>query len=323
MNAFFHMIIYYFIVLNRDDVMKRELEYYYGIREVEIHYKDGKYYIIKDSNKYIFKPCYRDYREIVEINTLIDSNLSIPFHSIILNRSNELITVIDNVPYILLKLKIEDERFIDFNDLIKYSKKKIYFEQLNLKSIIRVNWSLLWSKKIDYFEYQMKHLKEKYKILSSSIDFYIGLGENGISYVNEILSKNINNNISVCVSHRRLLYKTTITEFFDPTELIIDYKARDVCEYLKSLFLFGECDFEYLDNFFRSLSFDRVDFEMLFGRLLFPSFYFDIYEDIINGKRDEKDILKVISKSCDYITFLKKIYDIIYKIYPIKKIDWL
>ena len=303
--------------------MKRELEYYYGLHEIEIHYKDSVYYIVKGNTKYIFKPCYRDYEEIVEIFKLVENNLDIPFHSIMLNRNNGLITIIDNVPYILLRLNIEDDRFIDFNDLIEYSKNNFYFERLDLKKIIRVNWSLLWSEKIDYFEYQLKHLKDKYKILSSSIDFYIGLGENGISYINEVLSKNINIKPNISVSHRRLLYKTTITEFFDPTELIIDYKARDACEYLKSLFLFGECDFEYLNSFFRKLSFERVDFEMMFGRLLFPSFYFDVYEEVINGKRKEKDILKVISKSCDYITFLKKIYDIIYKIYPIKKIDWL
>ena len=62
---------------------------------------------------------------------------------------------------------------------------------------------------------------------------------------------------------------------------------------------------------------------MLFGRLLFPSFYFDVYENIINDKVDEKEIIIVINKSNSYILFLKNIYNTIYKIYPIKKIDYI
>ena len=239
-----------------------------------------------------------------------------------INRDNRLVTVINNTSYILLKIQVDDIRLIDFYDLIEFNNKNIIYEGLDLKKIYRTNWIDLWSRKLDYFEYQMEHLKDKYKILSTSINFFIGLGENAISYINQILNEE-RIDAFISIVHRRVLYNMSITDFYDPTEIIIDYKVRDISEYLKSLFLCGEVDYDYLDSFFRKLNFNKIDFEMLFGRLLFPSFYFDLYENIINKEVSEKDIYMIINKSNDYILFLKKIYNIIYKIYPIKKIDWI
>ena len=302
--------------------MKQELEYYYGLTDLEIHHKDSEYIIYRKKDIYIFKPCYRNYEELVEIYNLVEYNYNLLFHRILLNRDNKLVTYINNVSYILLKLQVKDSRFIDFSDLLEFNNKNIIYDELGFKKIYRTDWVNLWSRKIDYFEYQMIHIKDKYKILSSSIDFFIGLAENAISYINQTLIEERNNS-SISIVHRRVLYNMSVTDFYDPTEVIIDYKVRDVAEYLKSLFLYGEVDYIYLENFFRQLNFTKTDFEMLFGRLLFPSFYFDVYENIINDKVDEKEIITVINKSNSYILFLKNIYNTIYKIYPIKKIDYI
>ncbi len=302
--------------------MKQELEYYYGLIDIEVHHKEKEYTIYKGNDKYIFKPCYRNYEELVEIYKILDNNYNLLFSRIMINRDNRLVTIINNTSYILLKIQVDDIRLIDFYDLIEFNNKNIIYEGLDLKKIYRTNWIDLWSRKLDYFEYQMEHLKDKYKILSTSINFFIGLGENAISYINQILNEE-RIDAFISIVHRRVLYNMSITDFYDPTEIIIDYKVRDISEYLKSLFLCGEVDYDYLDSFFRKLNFNKIDFEMLFGRLLFPSFYFDLYENIINKEVSEKDIYMIINKSNDYILFLKKIYNIIYKIYPIKKIDWI
>ncbi len=301
--------------------MKNELYYYYGLEDIQVHHKNKKYYIYKKKNKYILKPCYRKYEELMEIFTLIEYQNNYKFHKIILNRNNSIITIINNVPYILLKLEIKDDRFIDFNDILKINNSRINLNNLKLKNIYRTNWVDLWSNKIDYFEYQLQHIRDKYKNISLSINFYIGLSENAISYINQVLS--LSRNINISIGHRRLHYETTLIDFYDPTTIIIDYKARDISEYLKSLFLMKELDYIYIENFLRKLSWQKEDYELLFGRLLFPSFYFDIYEDIINNKKQEKDILKIISRSEEYIKFLKKIFLIIYRIQPIKKVDWI
>ena len=59
------------------------------------------------------------------------------------------------------------------------------------------------------------------------------------------------------------------------------------------------------------------------ARLLFPSFYFDIYEDIVNGYTKEKEIIKILNRTDEYQEFLKYIYNYINKKKPIIKIDWL
>ena len=143
--------------------MKQELEYYYGLVDIEVHYKDKEYIIYKGHDKYIFKPCYRNYDELVEIYKLLDNNYNLLFSRIMINRDNRLVTVINNTSYILLKIQVDDIRLIDFSDLLEFNNKNIIYEGLDLKKIYRTNWIDLWSRKLDYFEYQMIHIKDKYK----------------------------------------------------------------------------------------------------------------------------------------------------------------
>ena len=59
------------------------------------------------------------------------------------------------------------------------------------------------------------------------------------------------------------------------------------------------------------------------ARVLFPSFYFDVYESIINGYIKEKEIEKILVRAKDYESYLSKIYILINKNQSIFKIDWL
>jgi hypothetical protein len=62
---------------------------------------------------------------------------------------------------------------------------------------------------------------------------------------------------------------------------------------------------------------------MLFARLLFPTYYFDIYEDVMNKSRNEDDLIKIIEKVEEYEKFLKKTYFEISKYAQLQKINWL
>ena len=63
---------------------------------------------------------------------------------------------------------------------------------------------------------------------------------------------------------------------------------------------------------------------MLYGRLLYPSYYFDAYEEIMNNKDcDEKRIINIISKVHSYEVFLKDAYYEISKYTNLEHIDWL
>ena len=62
---------------------------------------------------------------------------------------------------------------------------------------------------------------------------------------------------------------------------------------------------------------------MLYARLLYPSYYFDIYEDIMNNNGDEERLLPIIKKVNEYEDFLKKAYTEISKYTNLEKVDWL
>ena len=57
--------------------------------------------------------------------------------------------------------------------------------------------------------------------------------------------------------------------------------------------------------------------------MLYPSFYFDKYEQIMSGNTKETELYKVIDRADEYEVFLKKMY--LYLNYYIKMpdIDWL
>ncbi|NLM96471.1 MAG: hypothetical protein GX175_02475, partial [Halanaerobiaceae bacterium] len=68
---------------------------------------------------------------------------------------------------------------------------------------------------------------------------------------------------------------------------------------------------------------NTYDCMLFFTRLLFPTFYFDIYEDIINNGEDEKELLRIINRVNDYEEFLRKIYTYLKTITTIPDIEWL
>ena len=68
---------------------------------------------------------------------------------------------------------------------------------------------------------------------------------------------------------------------------------------------------------------DNYEANMLYARLLYPSYYFDKYESIIEDKEDEDDLLDIINKINEYELFIKDIYIILSKNYKIEKVEWL
>ena len=59
------------------------------------------------------------------------------------------------------------------------------------------------------------------------------------------------------------------------------------------------------------------------GRMLYPSFYFDICEKIINEREEESKLVPIIKRSKEYEEYVDKIFTIINEKSKIKNIDWL
>lgn len=284
--------------------MKNILEFFYQIVLNDEINQQG--YFFYNNNLFELKEYKRSQEEIKGLvilnNYMLINNIKI--NRIILNINNEPLSFYNNKYYVLLKI---DYRNVYNNCYNSYRSPNIR----ELDILKRNSWSNLWSIKIDYIEYQVSHLIHKYPILYKTVNYYIGLSENAIMAFNML-----NVHEELYISHRRL------NDVFDPTELVIDYKVRDISEYIKNTFFYKENSYDEIINYIRTLRLEKMDYMLLYIRLLFPSYYFDMYYEILNGRREE-DILLITSKASLYEKMLKDIYNIFKSYVNIINILWL
>lgn len=301
--------------------MKNVLYYYYHFSNTKIYKEQELYKFSIDNINYVFFPFYGNYEDASNIYYLSNNLLDNRFHKIILNINKQILTKVDNKFYIMLKINNNSSEKVNLamlKDFIYINRNK-YIEKL-----IRLDWPLLWGKKIYYFEYQLNHLEDKYPLIAYTINYYIGMGENAISYINDtLIDKSNYQTVELVIAHRRISYNYKIKDYYNPLNLVIDYKTRDISEYLKSLFIEDKYDLKNIEEFIIKLNFNKFYYQLLFGRLLYPSFYFDLYEQIVDLKAKEKDLIKIIARSREYTYFLRDVYNIINKKVTINKIDWI
>ena len=203
-------------------------------------------------------------------------------------------------------------RTITYDDIMSFSIEV----DNKYKVLDKSNWGELWPNKIDFIEYQFNQMKHKYPIIDSYIDYYIGIWENAISYFNYNI--NINNKKYIC--HRRIPFNMDLYEFLNPLNFVVDFKERDIGEYLKSFIINKNFSLEMINKYFNNLSRDSII--LIISRLLFPSYFFDIYEDIIVDKSDEKQILEIVNKNNNILMVLKYIFNT-YSYMNIPYINWI
>ena len=221
--------------------MKEIVNYYYNfdVEEVEENknYLSFNYY---GENFYFvfFNRTEEELKDIVELCIELKYK-GIRVHDIVLNRDNSLVTKVGENNYLLLKLNTNKNDIVDFISVSEMTNK-LKLNRSNSK-LYRNNWGELWSKKIDYFEYQIKELGKDKKIIIDSFSYYIGLAENAISYVNKINKViGMGEFDNITLSHRRIFYPNTNLNYLNPLSFIFDLEIRDIAEYLKIEFFNGE-----------------------------------------------------------------------------------
>lgn len=297
--------------------MNNYINFYYELYPDDIVKKGNHYYFVLNNEKYYFVTYDRDVNEadtLYKLNKEMISRNSL-VHEIILNKKGEVITLIDEVYYVLLRVYVNESVVITIDDVVFMlnSNDGVFSNSV----ISRTDWIKLWSLKIDYFEYQIGHLIKKYPYIYNTVDYYIGLGENAITYMKE-LNDNINSS-SLSITHRRIGVNSTMFDLYNPLNLIIDYKVRDVSEYLKDAFFNNVNVYSILDKLFKMCMFDRITLNLLFCRLLFPSYYFDLYENILENDLNENLVINIIKKSASYEYFLS----FLIRNWSLYKIEWL
>ena len=131
------------------------------------------------------------------------------------------------------------------------------------------------------------------------------------------------NDIKYYVSHRRIGPNEKLDEFFNPLNIVVDNRTRDIAEYIKVNYFNGKIDENEVLNYLDNLNFTYTENLLFFSRLLYPSYYFDIYDQVIQEKISDEKIQFYIKKNTSYEAFLKKIYIYIKNKYKIPEIEWL
>ena len=301
--------------------MKNNIMYYYNLRIDNITQNNNNYYFTINNDNYCFTIYTRDIKESNEIYKLnkymLSSNILV--HEIIPNKDNYVVTIINNIPYILYKIYINKNKKLTINELTYLSN---YTYQVD-KILTRNNWNILWSNKIDYFEYQINQMGKKYPILVDTFAYFTGLAENAISYVKyTTLETQMETSDNPVISHRKI--NNTIESLYNPLNIILDHKSRNIAEYIKLSFLNKNTNiYQELDSYFSSNYYSEYGLRLLYARIIYPSFYFDMYEQIIQGLRKESDLLNIVSLLDDYELYLKEMYYYLKKYHNIPEIDWI
>lgn len=305
--------------------MKNLLMYYYNLNPTNIHQKDDIYFFkIEDTRFYVY-PVTRnnnELKEIYEINReLLERKIFV--HQIVLNKQNNILVQHNGIDYVLLKTFINKNNSINIKDIMYLSNST---PVIKIDSTLnKSNWSNLWEKKNDYLEYQISQFGIDHPVIVEHFAYYIGLAENAISYAKNTsleLKPNYLDKLVIC--HRRINNNTTLFDLLNPLDFVIDYKIRDIAEYIKFKFFYDRTNlWDEIHQYFFNNQLSHFGVRMFFARLLYPTYFFDKYDEILEGISSEKDIVNIVEKQEEYEEFLVDIYSFLKLNYNIPEIEWL
>ena len=290
--------------------MKNFLSYFYNISIQDIIKTKNKYKFIYNDNQYVLEHIYLTEEVIMDIYNLNIEliNNGIKCNRIILNNQNSPVTIYDNKNWVLMETVNNFEERINFEDIFTFPIKTSYdnFFKNN-------DWKTLWGAKNDYLEYQINQLGLDYPLLRESFSYFNGLSENAIQLLNNVT------NDDLYIVHKRVTYHMTYYDLYNPFNMVLDTKIRDMAEYFKDAFLFKKDILKELDIFLANYYLNDNEKLLFITRMLYPTFYFDMFENITDELKEEKKIKKIIANINDYENLLNIIIDKIGLI----NIEWL
>ena len=290
--------------------MKNVIYTYYNILLDEINKDSNNYFFYFNNDLYIFYLVLNDINVVELIYNFIKEN-NIESFEIVLNKDGKLFCDVDNKKYSLLKIK----------GILKY---EIKFEEFKFYPIDKepYNWGELWSERLDYYEIQLRELGYNYQTVLNSFGMFSGLAENAILYFN--MSKRMfNDNEVVGIVHNRMNYPCYLIDYNNPLNLVIDYNIRDIAEYIKAYLLSNEYELNNVLLLLERLNVNNLMFNLLYSRLMYPTFYFDIFDKIILEDGKDNDIVDILNMVDKYLDMLNKVYLKFKDRYNMLNVEWL
>ena len=291
--------------------MKNVIKYYYDLDINSIRQINNVFHLVINNNNYIFCPC--NLNELQKIEKYLLNNYN--YHQLIITINNEEIVPYNNNYYSLFKINtiyktIDLKNILDSNIQISYGDKEI----IN-------NWINIWSMHVDYIEEQMREMSSNYIYLFKIANYYIGLAENAIQFLKSIS----NGSVPAYITHKRLKINTNLVELYNPAFLIIDTRSRDIAEYYKDMFFKTDISLENIMEQIMPIlnNYSSTEKQLFFARMIYPTYFFDVYDDILFNNKNESILNSITSKSVEYEKFIKELFNEIKKTTYIENIDWL
>ncbi len=291
--------------------MKNVLYNYYDILVDELNKSDNNYFFYFNNELFLFYLVLNDVNLVENIYKYIVEN-NIESFNIILNKEGNLFSDVDKKKYVLLRVK----------GILKYEVKFDEFKYYPVNSS-GINWGTLWSERLDYYEVQIRELGIKYQTVLNSFGMFSGLAENAILYFNMTMEKFGDLESNVGIVHNRVKYPCYLIDYYNPVNFVIDYSVRDIGEYIKSYIISDDFDFNNVITLINRMYLNDLMFNLLYARLLYPTFYFDVFDKIILEDGKDSDIVFTLDKIDIYLDTLKRLYDRFNNEYQMFRIEWL
>ena len=299
--------------------MKKIINNFYKLFPSKLYVIDNGFRFFARDYEYLFLTYYDN---IENLKVLADVSNKLYYKKIYVNTfvptvEGSLYVDVEGVNYVLFRINSSVKDCYNLNDVSKFNYSFNSYDY-NLKI---VPWFRVWSDKVDLLENTMADLNKEYPLLQEVFPYYIGLAENAISYCRNAIQPN--ENLLITINHNRVGIEDTFEYLYNPLTFTFDYDVRDIAEYIKNKFLFHSLDFAEVESLFKNHKFSKTSLILLFSRLLYPSYFFDICKLIREEEKEESVLEKLILKSDAYEELLNDIYFLIKKIYDVPKIDWL
>ena len=287
--------------------MENIINYFYNLFPETIKNSFGGFLFQVEEKNYLLVEIVSE-KEIANVYQLLMQN-KIGNYILVNNKDKKVISEYEDKKYLLFYIRC------NFNETIMFN------ETLNINTSGNNIWSKIWGDRIDYYEIQINELGQDKHIVLSSIYYYIGLAENAIAIADKFETQLDQNDYSI--QHYRMNVPVLKGDYYNPNNMLVDISIRDIAEYIKSSFFSNMKDQDFYLDYIFSLNLDNKKANLLLARLLYPSYYFDIFDEVILNERDEHDLIEIIKENERFEYFIKRIYFELSKRFQMVNIDWI
>lgn len=267
----------------------------YNLFPEKIYKKGNEIYFFVNDDKYVM----REYVKKSGIDELLQ--LSNEMYKKTKGNSSVLVPGVGNnyvyeykrKKYILMKVN-SIERNILLDDIIYLTRSKSEYDSTT-KNLEK------YKKQIDDIETKLLEFNKEYPKIQQSIDYFIGLSENGIQLLGKLSREEKNQNEGTIIAKIENIDEYNNEELNNPLNMEKNDYELALANYIKYRIYLLHVDYDEMENIFRN---DKINHLKLYAYLLYQNYYLSDVVKITRNKEEEKIIKKYIDNRKKYLDFL-------------------